>query len=215
VFSPNETINYASVHDDLCLWDKLQRSAPVVPEALRINMDKMAAGIVLTAQGVPFIHAGDEFLRSKNLISNSYNDNDPGVNPINWTLKAEHADVFNFYQGMISLRKAHPAFRMTKRVAVDEALDFATNVPNNLVEYVIQHNANGDNWKNILVIYNGSGQSRDLNVTGDWIIVANDKRAGLEELQSAKDQIHVEPFSLIVAHTDGAYRFDPKPWDGQ
>jgi pullulanase len=63
VFSPNETINYASTHDDLCLWDKLQLSAPDVPENLRINMDKLAAGIVLTAQGTPFIHAGDEFLR--------------------------------------------------------------------------------------------------------------------------------------------------------
>lgn len=213
VFSPNETINYASTHDDLCLWDKLQLSAPDVPENLRINMDKLAAGIVLTAQGTPFIHAGDEFLRSKNLVSNSYNDNDPLVNPINWTLKAKHKEVFNFYKGMISLRKAHPAFRMTKKAIVDQSLDFATNVPNNLVEYVIRDNANGDSWKNILVIYNGSGQSRDLTVTGDWIIVASDKRAGLGELQSAKDKIHVEPFSLVIAHTDGAYRFDPKPWD--
>lgn len=205
VFSPNETINYASVHDDQCLWDKLQLSAVDVPENLRMNMDKLAVGIVLTAQGVPFIHAGDEFLRSKNLIGNSYNDNDPLVNPINWTLKAKHEEVFNFYKGMILLRKAHPAFRMTKKASVNQALDFATNVPNNLVEYVIRNNANGDSWKNILVIYNGAGESRDLTVTGDWIIVANDKRAGLEELQPAKDQIHVEPFSLVIAHTDGVY----------
>ena len=173
VFSPNETINYDSVHDDLCLWDKLQLSAANVPENLRMNMDKLAAGIVLTAQGVPFIHAGDEFLRSKNLASNSYNDNDPAVNPISWTLKAQHEDVFNFYKGLIALRKAHPAFRMTEKAAVDQALDFATNTPDNLVEYVIRDNANGDSWKNILVIYNGSGQSRDLNVIGDWNTVAN------------------------------------------
>ena len=116
---------------------------------------------------------------------------------------------------MISLRKAHPAFRMTEKAAVDEALDFATNVPDNLVEYVIQHHANGDNWKNILVIYNGSGQSRDVDVKGDWIIVANDKRAGLEELQSAKTRFMSNHFPSIIAHTDGAYRFDPKPWNGQ
>ncbi len=211
VFSPNETVNYDSVHDDLCLWDKLQLSAPDVPENLRINMDKLAAGIVLTAQGVPFIHAGDEFLRSKNLVSNSYNDNDPHVNPINWSLKAQHKDVFNFYQGMILLRKMHPAFRMTEKAAVDQALNFATNVPDNLVEYVIQNHANGDRWRNILVIYNGSGQSRDLTVSGDWVIVANDKLAGLEPIQSAKDKIRVEPYSLIIAHTDGEYRFDPNP----
>jgi pullulanase len=215
VFSPNETINYDSVHDDLCLWDKLQLSTTNLPENLRINMDKLAAGIVLTAQGVPFIHAGDEFLRSKNLVSNSYNDNDPQVNPINWTLKAKYEDVFNFYKGLISLRKAHPAFRMTEKAVVDQALDFVTNVPGNLVEYVIRNNANGDSWKNILVIYNGTGQSRNLIVTGDWVVVANDMRAGVEELQPAKDKIHVKPYSLVIAHTDGAYQFDPKSWDSQ
>jgi len=215
VFSPNETINYVSAHDDLCLWDKLQVSAADVPENLRINMDKLAAGIVLTAQGVPFLHAGDEFLRSKHLVSNSYNNNDPLVNPINWTLKARHKEVFNYYKGLIWLRKAHPAFRITEKSGVDRALDFATNVPNNLVEYVIRENANGDSWKNILVIYNGTGQRRVLNVTGDWIIVANDKRAGNEALQSAKDRIQVEPYSLVIAHTDGAYHFDLEPWNRQ
>jgi pullulanase len=207
VASPNETSNYASVHDDPCLWDKLQLSAPEVPEHLRINMDKLAAGIVLTAQGVPFLNAGDEFLRSKNLVSNSYNDNDPRVNPINWNLKTQHPEVFNFYQGMISVRKAHPAFRMTDKAAVDQALDFATNVPDNVVAYVIRNHANGDRWKNILVVYNGSAQSRDLAIKGDWIIVANDQRAGVEELESVKDTIHVEPYSLVVAHTDGACQF--------
>ncbi len=211
VASPNETINYNSVHDDLCLWDKLQLSAPNVPENLRINMDKLAAGIVLTAQGVPFIHAGDEFLRSKKLVSNSYKDNRPDVNPIDWRFKAKHEDVFKYYQGLIAIRKAQPAFRLSEKAAVDQALDFATNVPDNVVEYVIKNNANGDSWKNILVIYNGSAQSHELAVKGDWIIVANDQRAGLEELKSAKDQIHAEPFSLVIAHTDGPYAFGPKP----
>ncbi len=165
----------------------------------------------MTAQGVPFLHAGDEFLRSKNLVSNSYNDNDPQVNPIDWSLKAKHKDVFNFYRGMILLRKTHPAFRMTGRSAVDQALDLATKVPANVVEYVIRNHANGDAWKNILVIYNGSGQSRDLTVPGNWTVVADDKRAGIEALQETKDKIHVEPFSLVIAHTDGACQFDSEP----
>jgi pullulanase len=207
VSSPNESINYASVHDDLCLWDKLQVSAANVPENLRINMDKLAAGIVLTSQGVPFIHAGDEFLRSKNGVSNSYNDNDPRVNPIDWGLKAKHRDVFDYYRGLIALRKAHPAFRMTEKAAVDQALVFATHVPDNLVEYVIKNSANGDSWRNILVIYNGSEQGREVKMSGDWIIVVNGQRAGVETLQTVSDQIHVEPFSLLIAHADGAYHF--------
>ena len=208
VFSPNETVNYDSVHDDLCLWDKLLLSAPEVPEALRINMDKLAAGILLTSQGIPFIHAGDEFLRSKNLNSNSYNNNNPLVNPIDWSLKTNHKDVFDFYKGMIALRRAHPAFRMTAKAQVDAALEFAPVVPANVVEYVLKNNANGDSWKTILVIYNGTKEPKNLTVTGDWLIVANDKAAGTETLQSVKNNIHVEPFSLVVAHTDGAYQMD-------
>jgi pullulanase len=170
-------------------------------------MDKLAAGIILTSQGVPFIHAGDEFLRSKNGVSNSYNDNDPRVNPINWSLKAEHKDVFNYYRGLIALRKVHPAFRMTEKAAVEQALDFAPQVSDKLVTYVIRNNANGDSWKNILVIYSGSEQGRDLNIAGNWIVVANDQQAGIEELQTAKNKIHVEPFSLVIAHTGGPYQF--------
>jgi pullulanase len=211
VASPNESINYDSVHDDLCLWDKLQVSAADVPENLRINMDKLAAGIVLTAQGVPFLHAGDEFLRSKHLVSNSYNDNDPRVNPINWSLKSQHKDVFDFYRGLIALRKAHPAFRMTDKATVDQALEFATNLPVDMVAFVIKDHANGDDWQNILVIYNGTGQGQDLKVAGDWTIVANDKQAGVNELQTAADKITVQPYSLVIAHTEGPYQFDPKP----
>jgi pullulanase len=210
VFSPNETVNYDSAHDDLCLWDKLLSTMPSVPENLRINMDKLAAGIVLTAQGVPFIHAGDEFLRSKNLVSNSYDDNNPAVNPIDWSLKAKHKDIFDFYRGLILLRKAHPAFRLTESAAVDKALDFATNVPANVIEYVIRNNANGDSWKNILVVYNGTGQSHELTVKGKWIVVADSQRAGIKELEKVQDRIRVEPFSLVIAHTEGRYRFDLK-----
>jgi pullulanase len=208
VFSPNETINYDSVHDDLCLWDKLQVSAASVPEISRIRMDQLAAGIILTSQGVPLIHAGDEFLRSKKLDSNSYNNNDPQVNPVNWSLKDTHADVFSFYRGLIALRKAHPAFRMSDRAAVNASLDFATHMPENLVAYVIRNHANRDSWKNILVIYNGSDRSRDLAIQGDWKIVANARQAGVDDLDSTIDRIHVEAYSLVVAHTDGDYQFN-------
>lgn len=208
VFSPNETVNCASVHDDLCLWDKLQLSAADVPEAFRENMDKLAAGIVLTSQGIPFLHAGDEFLRSKNLNPNSFNSNDPRVNPIDWSLKTKHKEVFNFYRGLIALRRAHPAFRMTEKSRVDEAMEFAPQVPANVVEYVLKNNANGDSWKTILVIFNGNKEPQNLKATGDWSIVANDKAAGTKTLQTATNNIQVEPFSLVIAHTDGPYQLD-------
>jgi pullulanase len=206
VLSPNETVNYDSAHDDLCLWDKLRRSATEAPEALRIGMDKLAAGIVLTAQGVPFLHSGDEFLRSKNFNRNSYNSTDPRVNPLDWSLKAKHKDVFDFYRGMIALRRAHPAFRMTDRAQVDQTLEFAPGAPAKVVAYVLKNHANGDSWKTILVIYNGNKEAQDVAVGGDWAIVANDQCAGTATLGSARNRVHVAPFSLLVAHTEGAYR---------
>jgi pullulanase len=202
VDSPCETISYASVHDDLCLWDKLQVSAGSMPVDQRIKMDKLAAGIVMTAQGIPLIHAGDEFLRSKNLVSNSYNDNDPRVNPINWALKDAHEDVFGYYRGLIALRKAHPAFRMTDKATVNELLVFDGNVPNHVVQYVLQNHANGDSWGTILVIYNGSSLVQSLPVDGRWVIVADDRAAGTEALRSVQDQVRVQPFSLLIAHSD-------------
>jgi pullulanase len=211
VFSPNETINYDSAHDDLCLWDKLRLSAPKETEAMRIHMDKLAAGIILTAQGVPFIHAGDEFLRSKNLNPNSYRDNDPRVNPIDWSLKDRHKNVFNFYRGLIALRRAHPAFRMTDRVQVNAALEFATAAPTNIVAYVLRNHANGDDWRTILVIYNGNPQPKDLTVTGEWAIVVNDQAAGTETLATARNEIRVAPFSMVVAHTASAFQFNANP----
>jgi pullulanase len=162
----------------------------------------------LTAQGIPFIHAGDEFLRSKNLNHDSYNNNDPRVNPIDWSLKARHKNVFNFYEGMIALRRTHPAFRMTEKAQVDEVLEFATAVPKNVVAYVLKNHANGDSWKTILVIYNGNREARDLAVNGDWSIVANDKLAGTKTLETSTNTVHVEPLSLVVAHTEGAYQFE-------
>jgi pullulanase len=206
VASPNESINYASCHDDYCLWDKLLLSAPNVPEQWRINMDKLAAGIVLTAQGVPFLHAGDEFLRSKNLNNNSYKD--LVANPIDWSLKAKNRDVFEFYRGMIALRRAHPAFRMTERAAIERAVEFAKGVPENLVEYVIRNHANGDSWKNILVIYNGSKEARSLRVAGEWSIVADEKRAGTQVLRKLQNRVSVEPFSLLIAFTDGSFQLN-------
>jgi len=202
VFSPNETVNYDSAHDDLCLWDKLVLSTPDAPDTLRASMDKLAAGILLTAQGVPFIHAGDEFLRSKNLDSNSYNNNAPNVNPIDWTLKAKHRDVFDFYKGMIALRKAHPAFRMSDRAMVNRSIQFLPNLPKNVVAYFTKHHANGDSWGNILVIYNGNRETREVEIAGAWTIVANDKQAGTEPLATASGKIAVEPCSLVVAHNE-------------
>ena len=200
VASPNETINYVSAHDDHCLWDKLLLSAPDVPDELRVNMDKLAVGIVLTSQGVPFLHAGDEFLRSKNRVKNSHNSNDPRVNPIDWGLKTKNESVFEYYRGLISLRKGHPAFRMSEKEMVDRCLSFVLKVPPNVVAFTLQEHANGDLWKRILVLYSANQNPVDVVAPGSWVVVVDDKNAGRDPLSVVHDTIHVKPFSLLVAH---------------
>lgn len=202
VATPNETINYDSAHDDHCLWDKLQLSTVGLSEALRINMDKLAAGIVLTSQGVPFLHAGDEFLRSKNKVKNSFNLNDPNVNPIDWTLKSKNKSVTDFYRGMIAIRKAHPAFRMSEKADVERSLQFLPGAPRQTVAYILRDHANGDAWKDILVIYNGSPLAQDVSAPGKWTVVANDKKAGLEPLETQSEKVRVGACSIVVAFKD-------------
>ncbi len=211
VFSPNETINYDSVHDDLCLWDKIAASAADQPESIREQMDKLAAGIILTAQGVPFLHAGDEFLRSKQGVANSYNNNDPDVNPIHWDLKTAHAGVFRFYRGLVAMRKAHPAFRMDQAAQVNACMEFVPGLGDHLVAYVLKDHANGDTWRNILVVYNGSGVKRQVAISGTWKVVADARDAGVDDLRTVFGPVSVEPFSLLVAHSADSISFLKQP----
>ena len=202
VVTPNETINYASAHDDHCLWDKLLLSTAGRAEPLRASMAQLAIGMVLTAQGVPFLHAGDEFLRSKNKVKNSYNSNDPQVNPIDWEGKVRHREVFEFVRGLIALRKAHPAFRMADRAMVDRSLTFLTGLPRTTIAYTLNDHANGDAWKDILVAYNGGAESQEILLPGEWTVVANDRRAGLESLEVRSNRLRVGAASLVIAHRE-------------
>ncbi|OEK05190.1 type I pullulanase [Roseivirga misakiensis] len=168
---PSQTISYVSCHDNHTLYDRLKISNPEASEAELIQMHKLAETIVLTSQGVPFIHAGMEMLRTKNGEENSYQSPDE-INQIDWNRKAEYIDLFNYYKALIALRKNHPAFRMPDTEMIQEHLEFIDTDGENFLGYQIKDNANGDSWKNILVLLNGS----DLNKTialpkGEWTLV--------------------------------------------
>jgi len=170
---PSQTINYVSCHDNHTLFDRLSISNPEASEKELIKMHKLAETIVLTSQGVPFIHAGMEMLRTKNGEENSYNLPDE-INQIVWTRKEQHEVVFNYYKGLIALRKNHPAFRMPETEMIQSNLEFLDIPGDNFIAYQIKDNANGDSWKHILVLLNGS----DLNKTialpiGSWKLIGN------------------------------------------
>ena len=169
---PYQTITYVSCHDDNTLWDRLKISNPDVTEADRIKMDKLAAAIVLTSQGVSFLHSGAEMLRTKNGIANSFNKPD-SINQIDWSRKTTYKSVFDYYKGLIALRRAHPAFRMPSSKMISQNLVFVKTAPG-VIAYQISNNANGDGWKNILVILNGNAiESTVILPAGKWTLAAD------------------------------------------
>ena len=166
--APGNVITYAECHDNNTLWDKLLLS---YPDATKTNLEKMqqlALTIILTSQGIPFLHAGTEFLRSKKGIENSYNSSD-SINAIDWDLKKENLAFTKYVEALIKIRKAHPAFRMTTAEQVRQNLSFYKPAPDGTVVYTINGAALQDNWKKIWISFNGSNEEKKLNLPdGKW-----------------------------------------------
>jgi pullulanase len=167
---PSQTMTYVSCHDNNTLFDKLEISRKDASEADRLKMHRLAGTIVLTSQGVSFMHAGMELARTKFGVENSYESPD-SINQIVWERKTEYKDHFNFYKNLVHLRKNHPAFRMTTTAAIQKHLSFFPT-QSLFVGYQISGNANGDAWKNIIVLFNGSNESKMVDIPeGNWTIV--------------------------------------------
>ncbi len=197
--SPEMVINYVSCHDDLMLTDKLAKSMPEATEALRQRAARLAQTIVFTSQGTPFMFAGEEIFRDKHGVHNSYKSPD-SINAINWDLKHQNADQFHYYQQLIALRRAHPAFRMTTADDIAKNIVFDTVEGNNLISYSIKNHANGDEWAEIKLVFNGSEESRQVKVgKGNWIVIARDGKIEANGLGTCRGgKIDVEPTSALI-----------------
>lgn len=176
--APGQSVNYVESHDNLTLADKIVSSVPDAKPAQVAQMARFAASIALLAQGLPFIQAGQEFLRSKNGDENSYKSSD-AVNSIKWGEKAKNLVTYKYFQGLIALRKAHPAFRMTTETQVIKNLKFYPSA-NNVVMYSISGKNVGDKIASFLVIHNpnASAQKIKLPKSGKWSIVVSGEKAG-------------------------------------
>lgn len=175
--SPEMIVNYVSCHDDLTLTDKLRKSMPDATDEERMKAAKLAQTIIFTSQGTPFMFAGEEIFRDKKGVHNSYQSPD-SINAIDWSLKAKNQDQMDYYKGLIALRKQHPAFRMTTAEQIAKHLEFDSidqeKTPN-LISYTLKDNANGDSWKDIKVIFNGSDQPRTVDLPeGTWQAAVKD-----------------------------------------
>lgn len=198
---PHQTITYAECHDNHALWDRLAISAPETSESERIRMQKLAGAIVLTAQGVPFLHAGTEMLRTKKGVENSFESPD-SVNQMDWSRKARYSEVFDYFKNLIQLRKNHPAFRMTTSEQIRKHLRFLDTTDPNFLAYLISDHANGDSWRDIVVLYNGSGALQEFTLpdgAGRWTTVLDGETISENGIRSIRgDKVKVAPVSAMV-----------------
>jgi pullulanase len=159
-------------------------------------MHKLALSIVLTSQGISFLHAGTEFLRSKQGVENSYKSPDE-INAIDWSLKSVNKDVFDYAKGLIELRKKHPAFRMFSAEQLRKNILFFENQDDGIVGYEINAAAVGDKWKKIQVWFNGSGEEKTVNTGKEkWNSVV--KNNFFENKENISGAVKLKPFSCSI-----------------
>ncbi len=197
--SPEMVVNYVSCHDDLTLTDKLNISLPDATPEQRQRAARLAQTLVFTSQGTPFMFAGEEVFRDKHGVHNSYKSPD-SINAIDWDLKHANAGQFDYYRELIRLRKAHPAFRMTTAEDIARNIVFDEVEGTNLISYSIRNNANGDPWKEIRLVFNGSDTAREVRIPkGDWIVIARDGNINADGLGTIRGgKVSVEPVSALI-----------------
>ena len=196
--APGNTITYCECHDNNTLWDKLKLSYSEATTGELKKMQELALSIVLTSQGIPFLHAGTEFLRNKKGVENSYNAGD-SINAIDWALKKKNYDVFLFVKKLITIRKAHPAFRMTTTAQIKNNIQFNDTVPEGTIAYTINGAAMKDSWKKISVAFNGSKEQKNISLPkGKW-------KVGIDSEGSHKQvsgDMVLAPYSSIILYQE-------------
>lgn len=197
---PTQQISYVSCHDDMCLTDRLRASVPGIQDDELIRLDLLAQTAVFTSQGVPFILSGEEMLRNKQGVHNSFNS-PIDINALNWAQLKEYPQVFAYYQKLIQLRKNHPAFRLGDAELVRKHLRFLPVKPC-LVGFVLQNHAGGDVWNNIIVILNGSRETQEVDIpAGNYTVVLCDdtiNEQGLGRMQGGK--VTVDAQRALILH---------------
>lgn len=203
--SPSQTINYASCHDNLTLLDRIVKSTPRLSREEQIRMNNLSAAIYMNAQGIPFMQAGEEMLRTKpkeggGFDENSYASSDE-VNSLKWdTLnEEEYQNVYNYYKGLIAFRKAHPALHMTNAEDVTENLKRVEGMDSGVVAFEMKGGANGDSADGMFFIFNANRKEKQIDLPeGSWDVYINGEKAGTEVLDTITGTATAAPISAMV-----------------
>ena len=197
---PSQMIAYVSCHDDMCLTDRLRASVPGISEEELIRLDLLAQTAVFTSQGVPFMLAGEELMRTKQGVHNSFESPD-SINRIDWQNAERYPQVLKYYQDLIALRRHHPAFRLGDADLVRKHLEFLPS-PKGTVAFRLKNYAGRDDWRNIIVILNGSREAQTVALPkGMYTVVCKDGE--INENSTSKifgRRTTVSPQSALILH---------------
>lgn len=200
--APSQVVNFLACHDGYTLVDKLKLSVQGEHAEEEIpRIDKLAHTILLTGQGIPFIRGGEEIMQDKQGVANSFNSPD-SVNQIDWSFKSKNRDVFDYIKDLIALRKAHPAFRIPTVEGLQQWLHFLDPGDSGVIAYTLGEYANGDEWKEILVAYNGNRHEASIHIPEqEWTVVCRDGQINADGLdQTAGGDISVAPSSALILY---------------
>ena len=197
---PTQMMSYVSCHDDMCLVDRLKTSIPGITTDELVRLDLLAQTAVFTSQGVPFLLSGEELMRDKKGVHNSFESPD-SINHLDWQNLQHYPQVFEYYKNLIALRCHHPAFRLGSADLVRKHLEFL-KAPRQMVAFRLKNYAGRDDWRNIIVILNASKQQQTLRIPkGTYTEVCCDgiiNEAGLGTILGG--QIMVSPQSAMILH---------------
>ena len=200
---PTQMIAYVSCHDDMCLVDRLKASIPEAAYDMEevIRLDQLAQTVVFTSQGIPFMLSGEEMLRDKKGVHNSFNSPDE-INHLDWNNLKKYPQVFAYYKGLIQMRKSHPAFRLGSAELVRKHLEFLPTQQDCLVVFRLKNHAGGDKWNNIYVVLNGNTDLQSVNIPkGKYTIVANNgviNEAGIGEMEGG--EVMIDAQTALILH---------------
>ncbi|PEN44884.1 type I pullulanase [Bacillus wiedmannii] len=200
---PEQVLTYVEAHDNHTLWDKLELTNPSDSEEVRKQMHKLSSSILLTSQGIPFLHAGQEFMRTKYGDHNSYKSPD-SINQMDWLRRATFNNEVDYMKGLIELRKKYPAFRMTSAEQIKKYITFI-DVPKNVVAYTIDEKRSGNKSEYFMVAHNANREDIDITLPskGPWKVLVDGKQAGKKTLYVVHDnKIKVPALSSLVLKTE-------------
>ena len=198
---PSQCVTYASCHDNLCLYDKLVGSVYGADGKYRkryedlVAMNKLSAAIVITSQGIPFSLGGEEFCRSKDGDENSYASSRK-ENMLDWENVDLYSDVIEYYRGLYKIRDAFAAFS-DSTAATANSLTYLSDVPKGVTGYTINNTESGK-WGQMCVIFNGSDSAQNVTAKGDWVVLADNKTAGLRNIKNVVNSVKVEAHSAVI-----------------